>query len=187
VIATATAVAIAMSSTVHAAEPEPATPQDGVSWGSEDEPTPAAAPAPVVTSAPTATPPSPQVLELRDRQRKAERIAISGYVVTGVGGLVCLLALPLLISARIEKNKEANFFQEAGDPESVRTKTHVGIGMIGAGLGVAIVGGVLIGVGLTRKRRHTRELEELTRPRAGATLSPAAHRHGGGVALVGWF
>jgi hypothetical protein len=186
VIATATAAAIAMSSIVHAAEPEPVTPQDGVAWGPEDEPTPVAA-APVVTSAPTATPPSPQVLELRDQQRKSERIAISGYVVTGVGGLVCLLALPLLISARIEKNKEANFFQEAGDPESVRTKTHVGIGTIGAGLGVAIVGGVLIGVGLTRKRRQTRELEELSRPRAGARLSPAAHRYGGGVALVGWF
>ena len=148
-----------------------------------------AAPAsePARAQAPPPAAPSPETVELRDRQRKAEQLAIGGYVVTGVGGLVALLSLPPLISARIEKDKEANFFQEAGDPEAVRTKRRLGIGMLGAGLGVAALGRVLVGIGLTRRKRHTRELDELSRPRASATLTPVAGPEGAGIAWVGRF
>jgi hypothetical protein len=191
VVATVTIAAFATSTVGHAAEPSPTPPpQTDPSWGPEDE-APAAAEAPPA-AVPAATPvppapPSPEIIELRDRQRKADRLAIGGYVVTGVGGLVCLVSMPLLISARIEKNKEANFFQEAGDPEAVRVKTRIGLAILGSGLGLAIVGVTLIGVGLTRKKRHTRELEELSRPQPTAVVVPTAARDGGGLAVVGRF
>lgn len=189
VIATVTAAAIATSTLAHAAEPTPTAPaQADPSWGPEDETPPATAPTAALPVAPAApAPPSPEVVELHDRQRKADRLAIAGYAVTGVGGLVCLVSLPLLISARIEKNKEANFFQAAGDPESVRMKNRIGLGILGSGLGVAIVGVTLIAVGLTRKKRHTRALEELSRPQPTAVLVPTATRDGGGLAVVGRF
>lgn len=178
-IAAITAGVLVMSGSVHAADPERAPvvendstaalqPEAGA-WG------------------PVAAPVSPEIVELRDRRRKAERLAIGGYVVTGVGALVCLLSLPVLITARMASKQQDNFFQEADDPEDVRAKRRMGLGMLGAGLGVAAIGGTLIGVGLSRRNRHTRELEELSRPRPAAAVTPTATSHGGGVALVGRF
>ncbi|MCX4247374.1 hypothetical protein [Paraliomyxa miuraensis] len=152
----------------------------------EPEPAPAAEPAPVPAVVPTPPPPSADEIMLREDLRRDERMAIAGYVVTGLGGLVCLLSLPLYISGRIEEKKEANLFQEAGDPEAARIKKRMGLIGIASGLVIASVGGTLLGVGLTRRNRHQQELQAISTKRT-AVLGPWSSGRALGLGVHGRF
>jgi hypothetical protein len=177
--------------TVHGAEPWLVAPPDAPPADSVRPQDTGLGEAATPTSPPVATPPpslpTPEVVELRDRRRKAERMAIAGYVVTGVGALVCLLGMPLYISGRIEERKEASFFQEAGDPETARRQKRIGGTMMLSGLGIASVGGVLIVVGLVKKKRHERELDALANAQRTAVITPWLGAGEGGLALQGRF
>lgn len=167
------AIAIAMPRVARADdEPSPEVDRDAEWAAAVREPAPAE---------PRVAPPSPRLVALRDREAGAERIAIAGYVVTVVGGVVLLAGMPLLISGRIEQNKEENFFQEAGDPDSARRKKRIGATMMLTGAGIACVGATLIAVGLVRKKRINREIDSL------ATITPWLGTRSAGLGLVGRF
>ncbi len=157
-------------------EPTPAAP----------EPTPAAQ-APVMPPPAMPPPPSAEEVELRERIRKDERLAIGGYVLAGFGVVLALASLAPFISGRVEERKQSNFLQEGGDPEAARARKRFGIGGMLIGLGIAGGGGAMIGVGLSRKKRHERELQELKTGPQLTSIAPWIGVDTQGIAVQGRF
>jgi hypothetical protein len=141
-----------------------------------------------IAAEPVAEPagPSPVQTELRAEAAKGERIAIGGYVVVGVGGLVMLLGVPPLVAGRIDADDDGSGrFDTRRTPEQARGLRRFGTGMMLTGLGIAAIGGTLIGVGLSRKHRAERELQ--TRSARAPMVSPWLSPTHAGVALRGRF
>jgi hypothetical protein len=167
----------------HARAEEPVAADNEAAWAAVEAP---AAPEDAPAAKPGPPPASPEIDRLHDRGEQGERIAIAGYVFVAIGGLALLIGVPPLIAGNIEENKEENFFQEAGDPESARRKKQLGAGLMLTGLGVALVGGSLLTVGLVRKKRAENEIQRrLAQPTA--SLAPWFGGRGGGLALSARF
>ncbi len=145
-----------------------------------------AADAPPPKPSPGPPPPSPELDRLQTRSDQGEKLAIAGYVVGSLGVIMLFAGLGPLVAGEIEEDKEENFFQEAGDPESARRKKRLGAGLMLTGLGVAAIGGTLVGVGLVRKKRAEDEMRRiLTTPTA--SIAPWFGDRAGGLALSGRF
>ncbi len=151
-IVTLLAMPVALASVPAVASP-PAT-------DSPEGPTPASAPEP----GPSSDPNDARRAELRAEIKRGDRLVIGGGVVGGVGVITTLLAMPLLVTAAMERRDDT-----PGGPldtevsaDELRFRERAGAVFLGSGLAITAVGATLLGLGITRRKKASRELRSLT-------------------------
>lgn len=144
-------------------------------------------PPPVVAPVPAPVP-APADPVLMDQRRTANALWITGAVFTGFGGgALVLLAAPAALAGSIaddRANGDSFFVSEAELRERAERRYYFAKVSALAGLGSVVVGGVLLGVGLSRRVRIDREIRaQQARPQASVSPLFSAHTAGGSVTV----
>jgi hypothetical protein len=192
-IASCLALALTAASLPARAEPEPEpgdadpTTLDNLASWEEDEDETLPEPAPAVAAPAVAPPPTPLPDREQQRRRKvAEGFAIAGAVFLGAGGMTwVLLSLPAAIAGGVAESRDPvlGIPSEAELHARAERRYRFARTTFLAGLGMAAVGGIMLGAGLGTRAKIDRQLSA-GRPRTTLHLHPTLGRDGAGAALV---
>jgi hypothetical protein len=153
--------------------------------------TPAPVPPPVVIAPapplPTPTPP-PADPVLMDQRRTANALVVAGAVFTSLGGSgLVLLAVPAALAGGIAQDRADNdpiFVSESELRDRADRRFYFAKISALAGLGSAALGGILLGVGLSRRVRIDREIRvQQTQPQASVSPFFSARSAGGSLTV----